>query len=127
MQPLVEPRYCKGAGMKKWIMLTVAAGFLLTLGCAQEKPEVAAKQYVNEMIATKHPGFALDTSKVTYKVVQQDDATALVEVTGKIAVTASIPLVKQGTKWVLDERGRPSQAKVEAAKAPAGGKTAAGH
>lgn len=114
--------------MKKWIGLMVVVGMFLTIGCAQEKPEAAAKHYLDEMIAAKHPGFELDTSKITYKVLQQDDATAVVAVAGQIAVTAKIPLVKQGTKWVLDERGRPAPVeKVVIKKAPTGEKSAAGH
>jgi hypothetical protein len=109
--------------MKKWIGLMVVAGVLLTFGCSQEKPEVAAKGIIDQMVAAKHPGFTLDTSKLAYKVVQQDDATAMVEVSGKIAVAASIPLVKEGTKWVLDERGQPAPAKAQERGKAAEGET----
>ena len=88
--------------MKKLICLLVGAGLLLTVGCAEQKPEDAARKIVDQQVKIHHEGFALDTSKVVYKVVSQDGRKARVEVTGDIAVQAVIPLVMQDGEWVLD-------------------------
>ena len=87
--------------MKKVICLLVGVGLLLTFGCAEQKPEEAARKIVDEQVAVHHKGFELDTSQVVYKVVAQDDQSALVEVSGNIAVKAAIPLTKKGGEWVL--------------------------
>jgi hypothetical protein len=92
----------KGAKMKKVIGLLVGVGLLLTYGCAEQKPEEAARKIVDTQVKVHHEGFALDTSKVVYKVMEQDANKARVEVTGDIAVQAVIPLVMQDGEWVLD-------------------------
>ncbi len=88
--------------MRKVICVLVAVGLLLTLGCAEQKPEEAARKIVDTQVKIHHEGFELDTSQVVYKVVAQDDNKAKVEVTGDIAVQAVIPLVMQDGEWVLD-------------------------
>ncbi len=88
--------------MRKVICVLVAVGLLLTLGCAEQKPEEAARKIVDTQVKIHHEGFELDTSKVVYKVVAQDDNKAKVKVTGDIAVQAVIPLVMQDGEWVLD-------------------------
>ncbi len=88
--------------MKRAICLLVGAGLLLTIGCAEQKPEEAAREIVDQQVAVHHKGFELDTTKVVYKVVEQDDQHAMVEVSGNIAVKAVIPLSKKGDAWVLD-------------------------
>ncbi len=87
--------------MKKAICLLVGAGLLLTIGCAEQKPEEAAREIVDQQVAVHHKGFEMDTTKVVYKVVEQDDQHAMVEVSGNIAVKALIPLTKKGGEWVL--------------------------
>ena len=94
--------------MKKAICLLVGAGLLLTIGCAEQKPEEAAREIVDQQVAVHHKGFEMDTTKVVYKVVEQDDQHAMVEVSGNIAVKALIPLTKKGGEWVL---AAPSAAK----------------
>ncbi len=87
--------------MKKGICLLFVVG-LLIVGCADQKPEEAARKIVDQQVAIHHEGFEMDTSQVAYKVVEQDGQTALVEVSGDIAVKAVIPLVKKGGDWVLN-------------------------
>ncbi len=82
-----------------WMVLVVG---LLMIGCADQKPEDAARKIVDQQVAVHHEGFEMDTSRVVYKVVEQDGNTAMVEVSGDIAVKAVIPLVKKGGEWALN-------------------------
>lgn len=97
--------------MKKAICVVAAAVLLLVFGCSEQKPEEAARKIVDQQVAVHHEGIELDTSKVAYKVVEQDDQTAMVEVSGNIAVKAVIPLTKKGGEWVLPVPPAPSSEK----------------
>ncbi len=88
--------------MKKGFCLVLLVTGLLMNGCAESKPEDAARKIVDEKVAVHHEGFDLDTSRVVYTVLEQDEETARVEVSGDIAVKAVIPLAKKGGTWVLD-------------------------
>ena len=88
--------------MKRVVWLLVAAALLMIVGCAEQKPAEAARQIVDQQVAVHHEGFELDTSKIKYRVVEQDERTATVEVSGNIAVKAVIPLAKKDGEWVLD-------------------------
>jgi hypothetical protein len=87
--------------MQKTIGIVALLGLLMLFGCAEQKPEAAAKKIVDQQVAIHHEGFELDTSKVSYRVVTQDDDSATVEVSGNIAVRATIPLTKKDGEWVL--------------------------
>ncbi len=88
--------------MRKAILYLTVAGLTLFIGCAEQKPEDAACKIVDQQVKIHHKGFELDTSKVVYKVAEQDGDKAKVEVSGDIAVQAVIPLVMQDGEWVLD-------------------------
>ncbi len=105
--------------MRKSIMGLVVTGLILFVGCAEQKPEDAARKIVDKQVAIHHQGFELDTSKVIYQVVEQDSSKAKVEVSGDIAVQAVIPLMMQDGKWVLDMPSEKAPAK-QAHKMPAG-------
>jgi hypothetical protein len=105
----------KGAHMRKGIIYLMGAGLILFVGCAEQKPEDAARKFVDQQVKIHHKGFELDTAKVVYKVVEQDGDKAKVEVSGDIAVQAVIPLVMQDGEWVLDM----PPGKASAQKAPA--------
>ncbi len=87
--------------MKKGLCILFTVS-LLIIGCAEQKPEEAARRIVDQQVAIHHEGFELDTSRVTYKVIEQDGQTAMVEVSGNIAVKAVVPLAKKGGEWVLN-------------------------
>ncbi len=87
--------------MKNGICFLFVAVFLI-VGCAEQKPEEAARQIVDQQVAVHHEGFEMDTSRVAYKVIAQEGDTAMVEVSGDIAVKAVIPLAKKGGEWVLN-------------------------
>ena len=87
--------------MKKIICLILVLGVAVMVGCAQEKPEAAAKKIFEQQVAG-HEGMELDTSGLVYTVVEQGDNSALVEVSGNMAVKAAIPLVEKKGQWVLD-------------------------
>jgi len=86
--------------MKPICALLLAASILLFFGCAQEKPEAAAKKIFEQQVAG-HEGLQLDTSGLDYELVEQDGDRALVEVTGLMPVKAKVPLVKKQGKWVM--------------------------
>ncbi len=86
--------------MNKGLCIVLMAGLLL-IGCADQKPEEAARHIVDQQVAVHHEGFEMDTTRVVYKVIEQDGDTAMVEVSGDIAVKAVIPLAKKGGEWVL--------------------------
>lgn len=87
--------------MKKIICLILVLGVAVMFGCAQEKPEAAAKKIFEQQVAG-HEGMELDTSGLVYTIVEQGDSSALVEVSGNMAVKAAIPLVEKKGQWVLD-------------------------
>lgn len=87
--------------MKKIICLILVLGVAVMFGCAQEKPEAAAKKIFEQQVAG-HEGMELDTSGLVYTLLEQGDSSALVEVSGNMAVKAAIPLVEKKGQWVLD-------------------------
>ena len=96
--------------MKKGLCILFTVS-LLIIGCAEQKPEEAARRIVDQQVAIHHEGFELDTSRVIYKVIEQDGQTAMVEVSGNIAVKAVVPLAKKGGEWVLNVPGEKAGAK----------------
>jgi hypothetical protein len=87
--------------VKRTLCVILVLGMAVMVGCAQEKPEAAAKKIFEQQVAG-HEGMELDTSGLVYTVVEQGDNSALVEVSGNIAVKAAIPLVEKKGQWVLD-------------------------
>ena len=95
--------------MKRLMCLMLVIGLVTMFGCTQEKPEAAAKKIFDRQAAV-HEGLQLDTSSLDYALIAQDGDKALVEVTGVIPVKATIALVKQQGKWVLDMSGETVEA-----------------
>ena len=58
--------------MRKAIICLAVAGLILFVGCAEQKPEDAARKIVDQQVKIHHKGIELDTSKVVYKVVEQE-------------------------------------------------------
>ena len=87
--------------MKRMLCLVMVVGMVAMFGCAQEKPEAAAKKIFEQQVAG-HEGLQLDTSGLDYDLIEQVEDKALVEVSGLMPVKATIPLVKKQGKWVLD-------------------------
>ena len=86
--------------MQKVICFALLVGLIVFFGCAQEKPEAAAKKIFEKQVAG-HEGLQLDASGLDYELIAQDGDRALVEVTGLMPVKATIPLVKKQGKWIL--------------------------
>ena len=86
--------------MKRILCVILALGMAVMVGCAQEKPEAAARKIFEQQVAG-HQGLELDTSGLAYHVVEQGEDNVLVEVSGNMAVKASLPLVKKNGQWVL--------------------------
>ncbi len=86
--------------MKRILCVILVLGLVVMFGCAQEKPEAAARKIFEQQVAG-HQGLELDTSGLVYHVVEQGEDNVLVEVSGNMAVKASLPLVKKGGQWVL--------------------------
>ena len=99
--------------MKKLFYLLLVLSLLPVFGCAQEKPEAAAKKIFEHQVAG-HEGLQLDASGLAYDLVAQDGDRALVEVTGVMPVKATIALVKQHGKWVPDVPGQGGEAEAPA-------------
>ena len=91
--------------MKKVMCFVMATGLLAVVGCQKSKPEDAAKAFMNQRIAA-HQGFDLDTSGLDYKIVEQNEETAKVMVSGDIAVKAELDLVKSDGKWMVAQKGQ---------------------
>jgi hypothetical protein len=87
--------------MKRLMCLILVLGLAGMFGCAQEQPEAAAKKVFEQQVAV-HEGLELDTSGLAYTLVEQEGDTALVEVSGNMAVKAEILLVKKGGQWAMD-------------------------
>jgi hypothetical protein len=87
--------------MKRMLCLVMVVGIVVMFGCAQEKPEAAAKKIFEQQVAG-HEGLELDTSGLDYDLIEEVEDKALVEVSGLMPVKATIPLVKKQGKWVLD-------------------------
>ncbi|SHF62634.1 hypothetical protein SAMN02745206_02366 [Desulfacinum infernum DSM 9756] len=113
--------------MKRILCVLMAVGMVTALGCAKKGPEEAAKNFLEKQIVAKHKGITMDASKLSYKVVEQGEDTAVVAVTGTIEVDAQIPLVKKGGSWVVGQKeaaqekagAAPAHMKASEAKAPA--------
>lgn len=108
----------KGEGMKKILCLLGVVALTWIGGCVKQTPEDAAKSYVRQMVE-KHKGIELNTSKLNYKVVEQDNGTAVIEVSGPVEVKAIMSMVKQGNKWVLAEKEKAAKKTPEHAAAVA--------
>jgi hypothetical protein len=98
--------------MKKALCLIMMTGLWAVIGCQPNKPEDAAKAFINQQISA-HQGVDLDTSGLKYEIVEQTDGTAKALVSGDIAVEAEIDLVKTGGKWKvageMPEAGEPEK------------------
>ena len=86
--------------MKKITCLILVLGVAVMFGCAQEEPEAAAKKIFEQQVAG-HEGLELDTSGLVYTVVDKDEGNVRVEISGDMAVSATLPLVKKNGKWLL--------------------------
>ena len=90
--------------MKRIICVLVVLGLAMLAGCQPSKPVDAAKSIMDKQI-TGHKGFDFDTSKLSYKLIEQQGDTAKVAVSGAVQVDAEILLKKEGGKWVLAGKG----------------------
>ena len=89
--------------MKHFFCFLLIAGLATVMGCAQEKPEAAAKKIFDEQLqVAAHEGMQMDPSGLDYDIVEEGEDRVIVEVTGLMPVKATIPLVKQKGKWVLE-------------------------
>lgn len=90
--------------MKKilWLLMLMAA--LIMFGCAKSSPEDVAKDYVNKEFRPD-PGVTLDTTKLEYNVIKEEDDNATIKVSGLIHYSEVIYLVKEGDKWKVKGEG----------------------
>lgn len=86
--------------MKKFIGVFLVLGLATLVGCQQSKPVDAAKKFMNQQI-TGHEGFDLDTSKLSYELIEENGDSAKVAVSGAVQVKGEFLLKKEGGKWVL--------------------------
>jgi hypothetical protein len=89
--------------MKRFSSLLLVVSLVVVFGCAQEKPEAAAQKIFERQLAVAaHEGVEMDPSGLDYDIVEEGEGRAVVAVTGLMPVKATLPLVKQQGKWVLD-------------------------
>lgn len=102
--------------MKRICCLLLVLGLATIMGCAQEKPEAAAQKIFERQVqAAAHEGLQMDVSGLEYEMVEEGEGRAVVEVTGLMPVKATIPLVQQKGKWVLEKPVEPAPTKETAA------------
>ena len=89
--------------MQKIMSLIMMTGFMMLLGCQQQKPVDVARDFMNRQISA-HQGFELDTSQVTYKLVEESGESAKVAVSGEIRIKGEVVLKKVGTQWKIADR-----------------------
>ena len=105
--------------MKRMVCGLMVLGLVAAFGCAKKGPEDAAKSYLEKQIAAKHKGIHMDTSGLSYKVIEETEDSAKVKVSGTIKVEAEIPLVKKAGTWVIGEKKAASHKKAPASGAHA--------
>lgn len=101
--------------MKRIICLVMVVGLLAVAGCQKNKPEDAARAFMNRQI-TAHQGLGLDTSGLKYNRVEETGDTAKVLISGDITVKAELNLVKIGGKWQVAEKGEGAKKQAEPAE-----------
>jgi len=82
-------------------MLTAA---LMIFGCAKPTPQDAAKDYVNQQFRFDS-GVKIDTTKLEYNFIKEEDDNATIKVSGSIYYSEIIYLVKVGDKWEIKGKG----------------------
>lgn len=86
--------------MKKVIVVMVAVAVVVG-GCnlmgKSETPEQVAKQQVVQQLA----GLKADCAGLAAVVEKQDETSAVVKVSGTVAIDQAISLVKQDGRWVV--------------------------
>ena len=90
--------------MKKILCCVMLTAALMIFGCAKPTPQDAAKDYVNKQFRLD-PGVKLDTTKLEYNVIKEDDDNATIKVSGSIHYAEIIYLVKVGDKWEVKGEG----------------------
>ncbi len=89
--------------MKKILLVFGCIGILTTfsiIGCGGDKatsPEDFSKTY----IAEKFKDGTCDLGDLDYKIIQDGEDTATIEIEGEIEYKEVISLIKQDGKWVL--------------------------
>jgi hypothetical protein len=86
--------------MKKIFGVFLVLGLATLVGCQQSEPVDVAKEIMNQQI-TGHEGFDMDTSKLSYELIEEDGDSAKVAVSGAVQVKGEFLLKKKGGKWVL--------------------------
>lgn len=95
--------------MKRILWCIMLTAVLMFFGCAKPTPQDAAKDYVNQQFRFD-PGVTLDTTKLEYNVIKEEDDNATVKVSGPIYYSEIIYLVKEGKKWEVKGEGAKAQA-----------------
>ena len=95
--------------MKKILCCLILTAALIIFGCAKPTPQDAAQDYVNQQF-TLDSGVTLDTTKLEYNVIKEEDDNATIKVSGPIHYSEIIYLVKEGDKWEVKGKGTRAKA-----------------
>ena len=90
--------------MKKCLALIVCIGLAAMMGCGvEQKPEDAAKNYVNENMSF-HKNTHMDVTGLEYTVKESDESSAVVQVAGTIRYNQTLYLSKENGDWVVGDK-----------------------
>jgi hypothetical protein len=90
--------------MKKLLGIFLVLVLAALTGCQQSKPVDAAKTIMSQQLPG-HKGLDLDTSKLSYELIEEEGDSAKVAVSGPVQVKGELLLIKEGGKWVLAGKG----------------------
>lgn len=90
--------------MKKILCCVMLTAAFMLFGCAKTTPQDAAKDYVKKQFRFD-PGVKLDTTKLEYNVIKEEDDNATIKVSGSIYYSEIIYLEKVGDKWGIKGKG----------------------
>jgi len=88
--------------MKKVLCLVMVLAMAMVLGCAKNNPEDVAKAFVKKQLNINN-SIRVNTSQLTYEVLEKDNGNATVRVSGTIDFDSDIYLVKENNKWIIED------------------------
>jgi hypothetical protein len=96
--------------MRKMVLLSVCLLLFLVAGCdrlgLRSSPETVTKAHVEQILS----GLGADASGLKFTIVESGDGSAVVQVSGSVAVHTAVRLVQQNKQWVVATAEAPAEA-----------------
>ena len=103
--------------MKKVIFTFFCICLLVVSGCGED--QLTPKDFGKNYVEKKFSGLSCDLEDLEYKVTEESEDKAVVEIEGEIKYNEKIFLIKQEGKWLLaSEATKPEKAKPPKIEAP---------